>query len=204
MPVVQEQKNEYQKPQIGLQPGRCVKIIDLGTQNIAYDGEPPKLKRQLKFQWELPQDLMEDGKPLVASKSINLAIGDKAILTKLAKASLGIDPKAGFDPLTLINTVCNLNFTEWFKNGKSGIGIDSFAPLMKGQQVPAATNPLVLFDLDKFDQAVYDSLHEYYRETIAKSPEYAELKSGNRDYAAAKNTAKPTYVAEDADDEIPF
>jgi hypothetical protein len=187
MPVIQETKTEYQKPQTGLQPSRCIKIIDLGTQNIAEEGQPTKLKRQLNFQWELPEDKMEDGRPLVISKKINLAGGDKAVLTKFAKAAIGKELVVGEDPLTLIGAVCNLNLVSWSKNGKSGVGIDGFAPLMKGQTVPPAVNEYVVFDLDKFDQSIFDGLHEYYRKVISESPEYAELKAPKQDYAAAKN-----------------
>lgn len=202
MPAVTS-NSDFKQAQTGMQPGRIFKIIDLGTQKGEYKGEP-KINRQLQFGFELPEDLMEDGRPLSVNKKINLTVGDRAALTKLAIACGEPKPGLGFDPICLIGRACNLTLESWTNGDKSGVGITGFAPLMKNQKVADLQNEKILFDIDKFDQTAFDNLHDHYRGLIMQSPEYAELKSGKQNYAAAKATGKPNVEHEEIDDEIPF
>lgn len=203
--VTSTSSGDYKQPQVGMQPGGIFKIIDLGTQEYEYQGAK-KIARQLVFGFELPEDTTDDNKPLQVTKKISLTIGDRATLTKLAIACGEPKPALGFDPVVLAGKFCNLNLTSWTKNDKSGVNIESFAPLMKSQKVPALYNNLVVFDLDKFDQDTFDGLNDYYKEMIVKSPEYIELKSGKQDYAKAKagNIKQPQSEHVAIDDNIPF
>ena len=42
--------------------GRCIKVIDLGTQHSEYQGKPT-VRNQVFIQWELCEEKMDDGKP---------------------------------------------------------------------------------------------------------------------------------------------
>lgn len=201
MPVL-EKNTDFKDPSPGMQLGILYRIIDLGTQEINFEGQISH-KRQLLFQWELPEDLMDDGKPLSVGKFVKFSGGSKAVLTKITQASIGTVTSEGFDPIVLLGTACNLNIT--LKEKGDGVKIDSYAPLKKSEKAPAPYNNLVAFDLDKFDQKVFDSLSDGIKDIIKKSPEYMELFKPKQDYAKAKASSPPSpYVEDGLDDEIPF
>lgn len=180
MPVVKEasSNNEFKIPEAGLELGILVKIIDVGTQEIEYQGQK-KHKRQLYFGWELPHQTMDDGKPLLQGKFVNLAIGDKAALSTIAHSSTGVMPEIGFDPVTLIGKACNLTIAHTQKkDGSTGSKIANFAPLMKTQSVPKPVNEFVVFDLDKFDKDIFEGLSDGFKAMIQKSPEYYDAIHG--------------------------
>ena len=57
----------------------CFSVVDLGTQEIEYQGE---IKRQhkIRISWELVDELMEDGRPFVVSQKYTLSSFEKATL----------------------------------------------------------------------------------------------------------------------------
>lgn len=203
MPVL-EKKSDFIDPSVGMHLGILIKIIDLGTQEINFEGQISH-KRQLLFQWEIPEEKMDDGKPLSIGKFVKFSGGTKAVLTKIAQASINKIPEEGFDPMALLGSACNLNITP--KDKGDGVKIDSYAPLKKSEKAPAPYNELFGFDLDKFDQKLFDSLSDGLKDMVKRSPEYMELKSGKPSYDQAKNSkpvTAPISSPDDLDDEIPF
>lgn len=205
MPKVESNKN-YKFASAGMQPGILIKIIDLGTQENEYKGDV-KRNRQLFFQWELPEELIDapeseyHGKPMTQGAFVNLTVGERAKLTKITLASTGEAPKVGFDPATLLGSSCNLHIAHSTKNdGSTKSEIENFAPLLKSQKLGKPTNVLTNFDLDNFDANAFENLPAGFKKIIEHSPEYRSLKGGV-DHKQ-ENTSPRT--PDDLDDEIPF
>lgn len=202
MPIVGDNKDNntaFKLPEIGLDAGIIVKILDLGTQTRLKNGVT-ETKHKLMFVWELPNQTHE-GKPMVQSRFVNLAGGDRAELTKIAKACGLPQVEAGFNPKELLGRTCNIevkHYTNFHGQVKSDIG--TYATLMKGQVVPAQYNPLVYFDLDNFDQAIFDSLSDGIKSMIVKSPQY-QNKDKPKSEAVNEN---PGFGMDELEDEIPF
>lgn len=220
MPKVTANRN-FAHPEFGMQPGILVSIIDLGTQEGEWKGKPTS-NRQLFFQWELPESLIDNpesewhGKPMSQGSFVNLTVGEKAQLTKIVMASTGQKPEEGYDPEELLGSACNLNIISYIKrDGAQGIKIDSYSPLLKSQKqsLPKPTNKLKYFDLDRFDENLYADVPNGFKKIIEQSPEYQEVVGGEKkedqSYSQAKGkTAKskptPPPVDDELDDEIPF
>lgn len=204
MPVVPESTGkDFQHPPAGTHTGRCFKLIDLGTQQGEYQGVPTYPKRQIFLQWELPDELMEDGKPLTQGCFVSLTFGEKATLPKIVRAS-GKEPVKHFNANELVGTSCNLNITHEVKpDGKVKVKIAGWSPLKRSETPPVGINEPFIFDLDKFNQAAFDGLGDFFKEAIKKSPEYMEIANPNNGasaYAKATGTTAPV----DFDDEVPF
>lgn len=171
------------------------KIVDIGTQKGEYNGEET-IRRQVIYTWELPHELMADGRPFTVSKFYTKSLGDQANLTKDLTAWLGSkpDPKT-FDDQALLGKACQVIVVANKDTGK--VKVTNVAPLPKGLTVPDKThNDIVVFDLENFDQEVFDSLTKGIQGMIQKSPEYAEYISGGAEFNQTDQKV--------SDDEIPF
>lgn len=164
--------------------GICYRVIDLGTQQTSGDWGVKRAKK-ISLSWELPDEKMADGERVFSiHKRYTLSLHEKAVLRKDLEAWRGVpftdDELKGFDIRNLLGKPCLLGIVHDASNGKTFANISSILKLPKGMPVPAHQNPLIQFDLSNFDQAVYDSFSDSLKATIAKAPEYQELKGGHR------------------------
>lgn len=206
MPIIatRESDHEYENAPADTYIGVCYRIIDLGTQQIEWQGE---VKRQHKvmISWEL-NAAMSDGQPFTMHKRYTLSLHEKAQLCKDLEAWRGRpfteDEAKGFDIGTVLGAPCMMQIVHTSKNGKTYANINA---LMKFKgDAPNLVNEKMYFSLNEFDEAKYASLSNGLRETIAKSPEYAE--------ATNKRPSKTEPVIDDdlppsghpINDEIPF
>jgi hypothetical protein len=79
--------------------------------------------------------------------------------------------------VNVLGKACLITITT-NENGKSKV--TGVTALPKGTTVPDQVNASVNFSLepDEFDPTVYQGLSDWFKETIAQSPEYAEIMSG--------------------------
>lgn len=198
MPKAISEDREFQIPQAIMQPGRIYAMIDVGTHAGQYQGQPTAPQRQIVYKFELPEDTLQDGRPLSIMKFVNLVIGDRATLVKIAKAC-GVIAERGFDPIELVGKACNVTITHYTtKTGKQGADAKEFAQLLKGQKVPELHNPIQIFDLDDFDQDVFDTLPKFLQEKITSSPEYQNKHKANH-YGDSKYYQSPELSENPAD-----
>jgi len=200
------QEAERELPPEGLTIGRCIKLIDLGTQESKYR-DSVKHNRQILVMFELPDHRMElDGKdvPMAISKKYTLSFNSKSNLRKDMEQWYGtkfddkqIEASGGFDPSKILGRPAQLMIVHNDSGGKTYANISGLMPLMAGVEAPNQENPSVLFDLDEIDWDVYDSFSEGMKSWIAKSPEFQELE------ATRSGSAQPEPVKEDYDD-LPF
>ena len=78
-------------------------------------------------------------------------------------------------------------------------GLSAVPNIYKKQGLPDGINTTMLFNIDKFDQNMFDSLSENIKETIRKSPEYRSIGEQSKAYQEASGGS----VA-DMDNDIPF
>jgi hypothetical protein len=97
----------------------------------------------------------------------------------------------------ILDRPCMVNVTHTDK-GKAKIS--GVTPVPKGMQVPPRVHDIFYFSLerDEFSQATFESLNDYWKEHIKKSPEYQEIVSGPR--PAPQTGGK----FDDFADDIPF
>jgi hypothetical protein len=212
---------DFKRVPAGVHIGRCYRIVDLGTQEETYEGEH-KLMRKIALYWELhgEQDdgtpLMQDnGEPMVIWQEYTASLGKKAKLRAMLEAWRGkpfTDEEArGFDVAKLIGAYCMVNVTHKVSGqGKTYAVVSSLTPLPAALRnaKPQPVLPNVVFDLDNFDQAVFDTFHDKLKEKINAS---IERKGGNRaSHAPSRGHADQRIpdadepAMADIDDDIPF
>lgn len=165
---------------LGIHVGSFTKFIDLGTQTGEYDGKPT-IKRQAHVTWELPEELMDDGQPFTISKFYTQSLHEKAGFVKDYISFVGKAPDpATFDPKELLGKPCQVIVAQRVDSqGREKHVVSGLAPI-KAKDVPKSIhNPLVYFDLDNFDQEVFDAIPQGIQGIIAKSPEYAKVVGGD-------------------------
>src|SRR5664280_2358069 len=104
----------------GTHVARCYGVIDLGTQ---YSEKFGNSSRKIQIQWELPNELMDDGRPLAISKRYTLSVNEKANLRKDLESWLGRgitmeEEKNGFALGSMLGAPCLLSIIHADSSGK--------------------------------------------------------------------------------------
>jgi hypothetical protein len=171
----------------GSQIGRCYAVVDLGTQRHTYK-DKEGFSRDVRLSFELPLKKMvgkfdpeDKGRIFSVHMTVKQSLHPKATLRKMLEGWRGkkFKDKAetdAFDPKKLLGLPCRLNLIQ----NEEYTNIDSIAPLDKDElkKVPKQVNASVFFDLEAFDEAVFDTLSERTQEKIKATPEYMKLAGG--------------------------
>lgn len=178
---------EFENPPAGNHLGRCIQIIDMGTQEHRNPrtGETWK-QRDVRLVWELPTELMQGiykpevrGKPFAVSGTYKQTLHEASKLRKLLVSWRGRDftdeEAAAFNPYSLLGQPCSLSLVE----NDGYINVHSVSGVMRGMQVPPQINPSIYLSLEpaEFDETTFFGLPDKTREKIAGSPEFMELLS---------------------------
>ena len=194
---------DFEQPPVGTHVGRCIRIIDIGTQKGEYQGKV-NIRRQVIIAWELPTELMTEGdysgKPFTTSRFYTASLNEKATLRHDLESWRGraFSPQElmGFDSKNILGKPCMLNLLT---NDKGRVKMGGVMALPKGIEVPAQVNPSIFFSLepDEFSKEVFDKLSDGYKKLIQSSPEYQE--------AINPRASKTGSAAlRDMEDDIPF
>ena len=182
MKVTKQAEGDFKKELLsnGTHAARIFSVVDLGTQEGEYQGVP-KLQRKLKIGFEVPTKTItyeKDGEektfPLVVRKRFTLSLADLSHLTPIVKSALGSVPE-DLEVSTLIGKTLLINVGQDNFQGNDYNTIESSTPIPEGMEVLDAVNDVLIFDLDAFDQTVFDSLPEWEQKIIVRSPEYKAL-----------------------------
>lgn len=170
--------------------GICVYSIALGEQLCEFEGKSKGYYNQVMLGFEICGQTVEiDGKqePRVLSKTFNATKGKKSGLRKFLGAweakELTDDEYLDSDTNDYVGRAAFLtivlNETGEYSN------IDGIAPLPTGLpiDVPKPMSQLILFDMEPWDQKVFESLPEWAQERIKKSTEY------QKEHAPVENVA---------------
>lgn len=172
-------------------------MIDLGTQKTTFKGEV-KQQHKVLLGFELINEIMEDGRPMMCSSRYTLSGFANAVLRKHLESwrakKYSDDEFAAFDITKLLRVPAMLTLTQ--SEDEKYVNITGISMLPKGTAVkPLVNEPLALIlSHEDFSQTVFDKLHEKLQEVIAASPEYKAIKAGT----------PIEKLQEELGDEIPF
>lgn len=180
----------------------CIQIVDMGTQPTNFGD-----KRQVRIAWEV-DELMEDGRPFLASKLYTLSLHEKATLRKDLESWRGA--KYGEDEEVDIaagaGKTCMLSIVHDTKGEKTYSNVAAVLKPPKGTPNMDSVNDVVVLDLDsKVWGDVIGKLPDWLQEKILKSPESRGIDPTAPNVAtkAPTGTVGPE-VSDDFDDPIPF
>jgi hypothetical protein len=184
----------------------CYRVLDLGTQETAFDG---KKRHQIRLAWELCDEAMRDGRPFSISKTYTWTMNKRGSLRAHLEAWRGAPftdenfsegPKR-FNIKTVLDTNCLVTVAQQEFNGETRAFVSGVGKILKGQAKKHPINPCVYLWLEPtlWDPKIFELLHEKTRETIAKSPEYECVTTGKPIRTESENPAPA-----DMNDEIPF
>jgi hypothetical protein len=171
----------FQRPKPGTHVARCVRIIDLGTQENDYQGLVT-YKRQMVIGWELPNALIPEGdyagQPFMAHKFYTTSMHEKANL-RIDLTNWRGDPFTDeeaddFEIDGMMSQPCMVVVTE-YKPGKQKI--TAVTALPEGYPAPKQFNDSFIFSLEdgEFDLAKFDALSDGFKKMVIRSPEYKKL-----------------------------
>ena len=205
-------RKQFQIAPAGTHLARLYRIIDLGTQMREFEGKV-NMSRKAKFFFELHGEdaegkplLTADGKPLIQSREYTVSLNEKANLRRDLEAWRGKafteEELKGFDLKNILGHFCMVNISHRQKGDMTYAdlkGVSAVPSIYKKQGLPEPVNTTMIFNLDKFDETMFDSLSENIKETIKKSPEYRNIGEQSKAYQEASSGS----VA-DMDDDLPF
>lgn len=161
--------------------GRCIRLIDLGTQHSSFNGKPIA-RNQVFIQWELDEK-MESGDPFVVSAFMTNSLSEKSNMRPLLEAWRGraftADELKGFDLNNILNAPGMVNVIHVQKDGKTKAYVSAVTKMPKGLVAPEPVNKPTAFWIEEWDQAAFDALPNGIRKIIEQSDEYKARKSGN-------------------------
>ena len=164
---------------------RCYRMVEIGTVEEEFLGVKKNMHK-VRIGWELPTELKvfnpEKGEqPCVIDKEYTLSLADKANLRKDLQSWRGKafteEEAEAFDITKLLGVPCMLNIihVQGKKDPtKTYQAIGSVSPMPKGLICPPQFNETFVFDFENFDELKYNSLPDFIKEQIVKTPEYKE------------------------------
>lgn len=214
MPLPANTGGDFTPAPAGSHVAICIRVVDLGTQQTEYMGQP-KHQHKIMIAWELPEALMDDGRPFIITQRYTWSSSEKAILRQHLESWRGVPFKdsdfgeGGFDIMNVVGVPCMLSVIH--KPGAKGGTFANIAAIMKlpkGMPKPTPVNPLVRFYIGEkpFPKAVFDGLSDGLKAVIMKSPEYAVATGAMK--ATAQNDGHADGPDDgrfaDGDSDIPF
>ena len=143
MPIIAKRESNFVPAPAGTYRGVCVDVVDLGMIEETWDGIP-KRTHKIRIVWQI-DELMEDGRPYVASNRYTLSFDPKANLRKMIEGWTGenyTDHEAqGFDVEGMVGVSGIITITH--RAGSKGgtfANVTGVAPLMKGMPRLAPTD----------------------------------------------------------------
>lgn len=165
------------KPKVpAIEPGVymavCVGVIDLGEQ---YSEMFKNYRNEVQIVWEIPSETVEiDGetKPRQLSRTFSVATSRKANLRAIISSWNGktySDDEFGeLDLFAQIGKPCMLNVV--LNDSGEYSNVDSVVPMPKGVPAPVSTTPPIRWDMDAWDDAVFQTLPEWARGPRSRNP----------------------------------
>ena len=164
----------YPTVAVGVHKARCVRVIDLGTQQNDYQGQI-SWKRQVMLIWEVPSETDNKGEPLTISKFYTLSLNEKANLANDLVSWRGRPftetEKKAFDISKVAGKPCSINVIL-NQNGKPKVS--TVMPIGKNDEIAQQFHPNMVFSITDFQEKkmeVFNQLPEGIRNIILKSKE---------------------------------
>ena len=164
----------------------CVGIVDLGEQ---YSETFKKYNDKVLIIWEIPSQTVEidgENKPRWISRDFSASLSEKSNLYQtlvswrgkaFTESELTEDENGfmQFSVLDMLGTGCFLQVIVEEKDSGSYNRITSVISLPVGIPAPTTETPLIAFDIDAWDDEVFNSLPGWIQDRIKKSTQYQKL-----------------------------
>jgi hypothetical protein len=221
-----EQSKSYEPAPAGTHVARCISFVQLGTQQIEYQGIPGKPRMKIVMGFELPEELavFDEAKgvqPFVISTTYNFVLGEKSTFQRHMTSWTKGKIDNHFNPVTMLGKPCQLTVihTPSTKDpNRMNAKIEGISALTKNQECPPQINEIKYLLFQRWDKKVFGKLPEWMRKAIESSPEYKALNNphtiGNLEgkYQEKKNPVDPYKKVSpvtrqeilDADDDLSF
>lgn len=171
---------DYETTPEGVYTARCYRIIDLGTQTGA-EIFGRKQQHKVMISWELigkddPRMTEGDnkGKPFSIHKRYTVSLGEKASLRQDLEAWRGkkftADELKGFDLGKILGQYCTIQVVH----SEDGKYANVNAIMAHKGDKPEPVNPDLIFDIDKPDMQVFETLSDSIKGTIMQAPEWKQ------------------------------
>ena len=164
----------YPTVSVGVHKARCVRVIDLGTQQNDYQWQI-SWKRHVMLIWEVPSETDNKGEPLTISKFYTLSLNEKANLANDLVSWRGRPftetEKKAFDISKVAGKPCSINVIL-NQNGKPKVS--TVMPIGKNDEIAQQFHPNMVFSITDFQEKkmeVFNQLPEGIRNIILKSKE---------------------------------
>lgn len=164
----------------GLHPAWCCGLVDLGTQTSAFQNKVKKQKKVYLF-FELPTQLMEDGKPFIARAKLTASTDERATLRKWLESwrtkPFTKEEIEKFQMANVIGKACQVMIQHKPKpDGGVWDNVTTILPAQKGPDgkilpLPPMKSPVLFFSIKKWDQAKFDALPAWLQDKIREAPE---------------------------------
>lgn len=159
-------------PEAGAHNGVCVQLIDLGTQQVTFQGNIKNV-RKLLMGFELVDIENEDGSPTLVSNQFTFSDSTKGNLFKTLKQWQAVKHIENFDMDDCLGKPAIVTIVHNESDKGTFANISNIGALTKGTKVRKPQSGLVSLYLDdSFDHEVFEALPEWIRTKIASSPEY--------------------------------
>jgi hypothetical protein len=172
-----ESQAEFELPPADTHIATCYRIIDLGTQKVEWQGAV-KFQHKIMISWELAAKMADD-RPFSVHKRYTYSSHEKSTFRQDLESWRGVpftqEDLGKFQLANLLGKACLIGIVHTSKNGNNYANISSIMKLPRGMAPPPLVNPMLEFDLDEFNQDIYNGLSQGLRDTIALSPEYAQV-----------------------------
>jgi hypothetical protein len=152
----------------------CIGFIDLGEQ---YSEKFKSYSSKGMYVWELPGETIEiegEQKPRQLSKEFTISGSNKSHLRKFIESwngkSYGDEEFMDFDLFDQVGKPCQLNVV--LNETKEYANVDNLMPIPKGFPAPTTDTEQIRWDMDKWDDTVFEKLPEWIQDKIKKSTQY--------------------------------
>lgn len=153
--------------------GRCIKVIDLGTQT-ATGQYGTKQQKKVMVQWELLDGAkMQDGKPFAVAQFYTASLHEKSQLRKDLEAWRGkkftAEELEGFDLSQVLGAYCMIQVVHSQDGQYANVNA-----IMATKEKPEGVNPLVSFEINNPDMEVFSTFSDKMKAKITSTPEWQE------------------------------
>lgn len=184
--------------------GVCIGVIGLGEQETTFSGKTRYVEK-IKFIFEIPSETIEqDGEQRPRQLSTDFSVARKStsrmrqFMSGWMGKTLTDDEYLGMEYFDLIGRNAILNVVRSEDNQYANIA--AAAPPLRGTAPVTATTEPLRFDVDEWDDAVFEKLPDYLQERIKKSTQY---KNRHLPDEAVSVEAANAQAAQDAEEDGP-
>lgn len=185
----------------------CCRVIDLGTQETTYMGQP-KRQHKVYLEWQIPHERTLDDAPHIVGKRYTLSSSERSNLRQDLESWRGkrfkdsdFEGDQAFDLASILGAHCLVTVITSERDGKRYADVGTVAAIPKGTAKPPLEGPTTYLTLepDGFEPDVFARLSDRLKQTIAQSPEYQALTE-----TVPNGSQSDNQYNHDTDDGIPF